>query len=287
MERFSRSEAFMTKWNVGNVVFVLGVAFIASSPARAQSGVADVQPVKASSFNSAANASAADEAKWTPTPAEILQKYEAAMGGRETWSKFNTRYLKGIYQTEDQSSFAAIEIYSEAPNLLYEKIAFPNGATLREVCNGKTAWLEGPRGDMLEFSGAARLAWMHESEFNRGALLLLQIPPGKTVNTAQVGKYSTYVLDFQPTKNISSKVFFDSARGFVVRVDDTVHLSDGDYVVQSFLDDYRQVDGVYFAFKMRHVEKGSVFTVRVTKIENNATVDDSLFTKPDVVMNTR
>jgi hypothetical protein len=25
----------------------------------------------------------------------------------------------------------------------------------------------------------------------------------------------------------------------------------------------------------------------VTKIENNATVDDSLFTKPDVVMNTR
>jgi hypothetical protein len=30
-----------------------------------------------------------------------------------------------------------------------------------------------------------------------------------------------------------------------------------------------------------------VFTVHVTKIENNAAVDESLFTKPDVVMNTR
>ncbi len=277
----------MTKWNAASAVLVLGVACIAISPARAQSTVVDVQPIKASNFSGAANVSATDEAKTTPAPADILQKYEAAMGGREAWLKFNTRYLKGIYQTEDQSAFASIEIYSEAPNLRYEKIAFPNGATLREVCNGKTGWLEGPRGDMLEFSGAARVAWMHESEFNRGALLLLQIPPGKTVNTAQVGKYSTYVLDFQPAKNISSKVYFDSASGFVVRVDDTVHLSDGDYVVQTFLDDYREVDGVYFAFKIRHVEKGSVFTVHVTKIENNAAVDESLFTKPDVVMNTR
>jgi len=277
----------MTKWNAGSAVLVLGVACIAISPARAQSAVVDMQPIQASNFSGSANVSATDEAKTTPAPADILRKYEAAMGGREAWSKFNTRYLKGIYQTEDQSAFASIEIYSEAPNLRYEKIAFPNGATLREVCNGKTGWLEGPRGDMLEFSGAARVAWMHESEFNRGALLLLQIPPGKTVNTAQVGKHSTYVLDFQPAKDISSKVYFDSASGFVVRVDDTLHLSDGDYLVQTFLDDYREVDGVYFAFKIRHVEKGSVFTVHVTKIENNAAVDESLFTKPDVVMNTR
>ena len=277
----------MTQWSAGSTVLVLGVACIAISPARAQSAVVDMQPIQASNFSGSANVSARDEAKTAPAPADILRKYEAAMGGREAWSKFNTRYLKGIYQTEDQSAFASIEIYSEAPNLRYEKIAFPNGATLREVCNGKTGWLEGPRGDMLEFSGAARVAWMHESEFNRGALLLLQIPPGKTVNTAQVGKHSTYVLDFQPAKDISSKVYFDSASGFVVRVDDTLHLSDGDYLVQTFLDDYREVDGVYFAFKIRHVEKGSVFTVHVTKIENNAAVDESLFTKPDVVMNTR
>ena len=56
---------------------------------------------------------------------------------------------------------------------------------------------------------------------------------------------------------------------------------------QTFLDDYREVDGVFFAYKYKHVEKGNVFTVRVTKVENNAAVDDSLFTTPDVVMTTR
>jgi hypothetical protein len=264
--------------------------WVVVSPVRAQSAFAEPQPasqpVAASNFGSAASNTVADEAKSTPTPMELLKKYEAAMGGREAWSHFTTRYMKGIYQTEDQSGFASIEIYSEAPNSRYMKIAFPNGSALREICNGKTAWLEGPRGDMLEFSGAARVAWMHESEFNRGTTLLLDLPPGKEVHTAQVGKYSTYVLDYQPTKTISSKAYFDSASGFVVRVDDTVHLSGGDYVVETFFDDYRPVDGAYFPFKIRHVEKGNVFTIRVTKLENNGAVDESLFTKPDVVMNT-
>jgi hypothetical protein len=277
----------MRKSNVWSLLVLVVASILTTSPTHAQSSFAEPQPVKAAEFTATGDQAGADEAKTTPAPTAIVKKYEAAMGGRDAWSHFNTRYLKGIYQTEDQSGFASIEIFAEAPNLRYEKIAFPNGATLRQVCNGKTAWLEGPRGDMLEFSGAARVAWMHESEFNRGTTLLLDLAPGKTVNTAQVGKYSTYVLDFQPSKIISSKVYFDTASGFVVRVDDTVHLPDGDYTVQTFLDDYREVDGVSFAFKIRHVEMGNVFSVHVTKIENNAAVDNSLFTKPDVVMNTR
>jgi outer membrane lipoprotein-sorting protein len=280
----------MAKWKAGScLVAAVGIACFAVAvvPARAQSSFAETQRAKAAADLSAASSGAADEAKTMPDPAAIVKKYEVAMGGREAWSHFNTRYMKGIYQTEDQSAFAAVEIYSEAPNLRYMKIAGANGVAVREVCNGKTGWLETPRGDLLELKGAALVAWVHDAEFNRGATLLLDLPPGKTVGTAQVGKYSTYVLDFQPTKNISSKVYFDSASGFVVRVDDTVHLADGDYAVQTFLDDYRQVDGVYFAFKYKHVEKGNVFTVRFTKVENNAAVDSSLFTKPDAVMVTR
>jgi outer membrane lipoprotein-sorting protein len=277
----------MTKWNAGScLVAAVGIACFVTAPAHAQSSFAVTQPAKTAN-SGAASSAAVDETKITPDPAAIVKKYEVAMGGREAWSHFTTRYMKGIYQTEDQSAFAAIEIFSEAPNLRYMKIASPNGVAIREVSNGTTGWLEGPRGDLFELTGAARLAWLHDAEFNRGATLLLDLPPGKTVGTAQVGKYSTYVLDFQPTKNISSKVYFDSASGFVVRVDDTVHLANGDYPVQTFLDDYRQVDGVFFAFKYKHVEKGNVFTVHLTKVENNAAVDASLFTKPDVVMTTR
>jgi hypothetical protein len=283
----------MTVTKAGTLAVALAVAGLAAPALRAQSALGE--PMKSAALSSpvtvagpaAAPANSGDETRPIPSPSDILQKYEAAVGGREAWSHFTSRYMKGIYQTEDESGFAAIEIFAEAPNLRFTKITFPNGIALRETCNGKTAWIEGPRGGILEFTGAARVAWMHDSEFNRSVNILLQLPAGKTVATAQVGKYSTYVLDFQPQKEISSKVYFDSASGFPVRIDDTVHLPSGDYPVQTYLDDYRAVDGVFFPFKLRHVEKGDVYTVRVTKIENNAPVDSSLFTKPDAVINTR
>jgi hypothetical protein len=45
----------------------------------------------------------------TPLPStnELLQKFETVSGGRSVWSGFTTRYMKGIYQTEDASGFAA------------------------------------------------------------------------------------------------------------------------------------------------------------------------------------
>ncbi len=51
-----------------------------------------------------------------PSTKDLLQKFETVSGGRTVWAGFTTRYLKGIYQTEDASGFAAIEIFSKAPN---------------------------------------------------------------------------------------------------------------------------------------------------------------------------
>jgi hypothetical protein len=41
------------------------------------------------------------------------------------------------------------------------------------------------------------------------------------------------------------------------------------------------VDGAYFPFRIRHVEPGYVFTVRITQVKNNPPVADSVFLKTD------
>jgi len=51
--------------------------------------------------------------------------------------------------------------------------------------------------------------------------------------------------------------------------------------VQTYMDDYRPVDGAYYPFRIRHVEQGNVFTVRITQVKNNPPVDDSVFQKTD------
>jgi len=104
--------------------------------------------------------------------------------------------------------------------------------------------------------------------------------PGKVLGGARVGAHSTYVVGFAPDKKVSSKIYFDQETGFAVRADDVFHRDDGDYAVETDLDDYRPVDGAYYPFKIRHIERGNVFTIRVTQMKNNVPVDASLFVRP-------
>ena len=215
-----------------------------------------------------------------PSTKDLLEKFETVSGGHAAWSGFTTRYLKGIYQTEDASGFAAIEIFSKAPNKTLYKITFSNGVVLREVCDGKIAWIEDPSGGMHQITGAALESRIRQSNFNDRADALLMAVTGHVLGTEKVGAHTAYVVEFTPQKKLTSKIYFDTESGFPVRTDDTLHREDGDYRVENYMEDYRAVDGAYFAFRLRHVEKGNVFTLRLTQIKNNVPVDDSMFLKP-------
>jgi hypothetical protein len=187
--------------------------------------------------------------------------------------------MKGIYQTEDASSFAAIEIFSKAPNKAFTKISFPNGLTVREVCDGKSAWLEDPRGGIHEITGAALEGRLRSASFGNRADLLQRLGTAHVIGSGHVGAHSVYILGFEPNKKLTSKIYFDVDCGLAVRADDTIRTEEGDYTVETYLDDYRPVDGAYFPFRMRHVEKGNVFTIRLTQIKNNPPIDDTIFVK--------
>ena len=263
------------------LLLIISISF-GLGPVWAQSAASGQAVVATSAGPAATPATPAASAAVRPIPTtdEILQKYRSALGGEEIWSAITTRTMKGIYQTEDLSGFAGIEIVSKAPNMSFSKITFPNGVTVHEVCDGKSAWLEDPVGGMHEFSGAALQSRIMDASFRNRADILARMSPGKVLGAAQVGAHSTYVVGFAPDKKVSSKIYFDQETGFAVRADDIFHRDDGDYAVETDLDDYRPVDGAYYPFKIRHIERGNVFTIRVTQMKNNVPVDASLFVRP-------
>jgi len=241
---------------------------------------ADRQTVSQSALVAATVQPASSAEKPLPTVEEVLERYRAATGGSDIWSTFSTRATKGIYQTEDLSSFAGIEIIEKAPNLSLRKTTFSNGTTIREICDGRSVWIEDAAGNRLEFTGAALESRLEASLFGNRADFLARSSPGRVLGTAQVGRHSTYVVSFSPGKKTSSKVYFDTETGWAVRVDDVFHRDDGDYLVETDVDDYRPVDGAYFPFRIRHVERGNIYTIRVTQIRNNVPVDDTFFSEP-------
>jgi len=239
-------------------------------------------PTPATLTPTSATAAATNPDSPPPTTGEILRKFTTAIGEDGPPPRYTTRLMKGIYQTEDLSGFAAIEVTNKAPNKSLTKIKFSNGIVILEVCDGTAAWVEDPAGGMHEITGAALTSRLHLSRFNNREETVFSMAKGQVIGTAQVGTHSTYVLAVSLAKELHSKVYFDSTTGLIVRTDDTIRKDGADYTVETYLDDYRPVDGVYYPFKIRHVEQGNVFTVRVTQIKNDPPVDDSIFTRPQV-----
>ncbi|MGB2639473.1 MAG: hypothetical protein WAN32_11035, partial [Candidatus Acidiferrum sp.] len=90
---------------------VLGLGILFAGPLAAQSPSSAAPVTTVSSVTKVAPGNAT-----LPSTKEVMDKYEAAIGGRKVWSNFTTRYMRGLYQTEDTSGFAEIEIFSKAPN---------------------------------------------------------------------------------------------------------------------------------------------------------------------------
>jgi hypothetical protein len=263
------------------IVFVLTVA----ASACVQRAVAQDTPEAPPAAPAASVAAAATSDKPLPTAEEIVGKYEDATGGRDAKARFTTRAVKGIYQTKDASGFAGIEEFSKTPNKRYFKISFTNGITIREVCDGKAAWIEDPVGGVHAYTGVALESRLRAASFSNGAGLLDLKMPGQVVGIVQVGPHSTYEVQFSPDKKYTLYVYFDTTSGLAVRADDVFRKDGGDFTVQTLMDDYRAVDGLIVPFRFRHVEKGNIFTIRVTQIKNNPPVDDSLFVRPATAVN--
>jgi zinc protease len=216
-----------------------------------------------------------------PTAKELMSQSDDATGGLAAWSKTTTRRMKGLYQSEDASVFVAVEILQKSPNKSLSKVTMPNGLVLREVCDGQSAWIETSLGQYQEITGAALASRLRLADLQDRAKMEQIASTGKVTGIEKVGTHTAYVLEFSPDKKLLSRLYIDVDSKLVVRTEDVSSTPEGPYTLRLDLEDYREVEGLKFAFRMKRTEKGSVVNIRLTQVTLNPPLDDSLFLKPD------
>ena len=216
-----------------------------------------------------------------PTAKELMAQSDEAVGGLAAWSKTTSRKMKGVSQSEDASVFVAIEILEKAPNKSLSKVTLPNGLVLREVCDGHSAWIENSMGGYQEIAGAMLESRLRQAEFQDRARLEKIASAGKVTGIEKVGTHSAYVLAFSTDKTKISKIYVDVDSKLIVHTEDVIDTPKGPYTVKLDLDDYREVDGLKFPFRIKRSEKGAIVNIRLTQVIVNPPLDDTLFLKPD------
>ena len=259
------------------IVFLLapkGVLSQTASPAN----IAMVRGklAEANAPENGANPAAKADAE-VPSLKEILARADKAMGGSEAWKNANTIMMKGVLQSEDSSAFVAIEIYKKAPDKSLMKMKLPQDMEMREVCDGKSAWMEDPRGGYHEYKGAELESRIRRSQFSEQSRMILLAATGKVLGTEKIGLNTVYVVEYSSQKNQTTKLYFDAESGLPIRSEET---DEGQFTVRLDMGDYRSVDGMMFPFRMKRTEKGSVIKIRLTQVKDNLPIDDEMFAKP-------
>jgi outer membrane lipoprotein-sorting protein len=261
----------------GLAVFLLWVA---------QTGVGGVQAQQtATKTDGASDVSARMAAHGTadalPSVKELLAKSDAALGGRDAWMRSTSRRMKGLVQSEDSSAFVSIEILQKSPNKSLTKVTLPNGLAIREVCDGRAVWIEDVRGGYHELTGPALAVRVKQADLLANMRAFDSAASGKVTGIEKVGAHTVYVVEFSEKKNLVSRLYFDADSGLVVHTEDVFTTPEGLYTLKIDLDDYRDVDGLMFPFRIKRVEKGAVTNLKLTLVNVNPEIDDSVFLKPE------
>jgi len=216
-----------------------------------------------------------------PTVKALLARNDEAMGGEAVLRQTNTRRMKGLYQTEDGSSFFSIEIFQKTPNKSLYKITLPNGVVVRDVCNGEAAWVEDAGGGYHQYVGAALASRIRAAEFADRGKTFLMAATGKVTGQERIGRHNAYVVEYTPEKGVTSRLYFDLDSGYILRTEDIYTSKDGPYSLKLDMDDFRDVAGQKVPYRMRREQKGMVLNIRLTQVSVNEAIDDSIFLKPE------
>lgn len=215
-----------------------------------------------------------------PTVDQILDKYVQAMGGKAAIEKLTSRVSKGTFEIAAFGATGSAEIFEKAPNKTASVINVAGFGVVQEGFDGKSGWAVDPQNGMREKSGAELASAKLDSEFLKSIKIKQLYPKIVVKGKDKVGEKDVYVLEATPVEASAETWYFDAQTGLILRQDSERDGPQGKQAVQSFLDDYRDVDGVKLPFKLRQVMEAFTIDIKIDEVKHNVPIDDATFNKP-------
>jgi outer membrane lipoprotein-sorting protein len=223
------------------------------------------------------------------TADEIIEKGIVASGGREALAKVTSRATTGTMTVTTPGGEIAgtIEVLNQAPNKTQTVITLDLSAmgagkmTIDQRFDGTNAYASNSMQGDTPVTSSQVDTWRNTifpSPFldykERGTKIELT---GKE----KIGDKDVYALLITPAKGATSRLWMDATTYQPVKAAMTIETAEAGSVEQTMvLSDFREVDGITMPFKIVGSSAIQTFTIVVTKVEHNVSVDPARFAKP-------
>lgn len=217
----------------------------------------------------------------------VLERYYAAVGGRDAWRALRSVRLRGTAEVEDAPPLSFEQVVAR-PYRLWGRV-WGEGYTRTRGFDGETAWVESRRSDgsppsvrIVEHEGELLLA-RFEADLD-GPLMGLDLADVELelLGTDSIAGVEAYVIGVSPDAGLDHRVFVDGRRFvplMLVIPNPEDPEDERDRWVETY-DDYRSVDGLLVPH-VRSVVSPEPVTYVLERVELDVPLDDSLFEPPD------
>lgn len=211
-----------------------------------------------------------------PTPQQIIDKYVAAVGGKEAAAKLKTRVIKGSY-VNVQGNTLPMEMWFEAPSKLLITVNGQQGV-ITQALNGDAGWVKmGERQREMDMGEIARLRSL---ALGLGALQLKEPYPRLTFGGKEkIGDREAFILRTMTPDRRSVRLYFDTETGLLLRRYTLTTTPVGQDPEQLDFEDYRDVDGIKVPFSIRvsYLMLQPSATYKLAEVKHNAAIEESKF----------
>ncbi|MFN7949889.1 MAG: c-type cytochrome [Blastocatellia bacterium] len=223
-----------------------------------------------------------------PTVDQLLENYQAALGGKARLEQITSLTMKG---TEAASGVAnnpaarTLEVYRKAPNRLLLVNTQGNDKAVRAF-DGETGWQQFG-GRTLGMSATDLGMIRREAQFDRNYNLRSQYTRMAITGQARIGERTVWVIEATPVETrigpmgfAREWLYFDTQTGLLVRRQIEAQTALGRIPLANDFEDYRAVNGVQWPFTVRQIFPGFSTLQRFTEIKWNVELDEAQFKRP-------
>jgi hypothetical protein len=227
---------------------------------------------------------------WAQTADEVIERSLTAMGGRAAFAKVKSRSTIGTVtlSTPGGDVSGSVEVLNAVPNksrslIQIDLTSLGAGPYVLDTrFDGASGYvLDNLQGDR-EISGnqldnLRNSAFPHTFLTYKEAGIAVQLS-GKE----KVGDRDAFLLVLEPASGSVVRQYIDAETHQVIKTVVKVEVPQLGREVEQTTEyaDYREVDGLKIPFRLTATSSVQNYTIIVTKVEHNVSVDEKLFSKP-------
>jgi hypothetical protein len=220
------------------------------------------------------------QAEPLPTLDQIIEKFIEGSGGKAAMEKLTSRVTKGTFEIPSMGANGALEGYAKAPNKSFMTIDIQGLGVMQQSYDGTVGWEDNPMAGFRELSGTELAARKRDADFYQ-ALHFREHYPQMTVKSKEkVGERTAFLVEATPAEGKPEKLYFDAESGLIARSDVEREGVQGSVAVTTYMEDYREVDGIKIPFLIRQVTPMFEILVKLAEVKHNVEIEDAKFAKP-------